>query len=432
MTNSEELRQTLFWFVDSVQGGYIGTYIRELELLENKKIDDEQVLKKRLKELLNHTTQYVPFYTSYRNWNSLYDFPIINKKILKNNFNDFLSSAYKINSLNTGQTSGSYGTPFNFYFTNQKKARKTAEIIHYNNKAGFKLGMNHAHIALRSKSPFELLLQNQIIIKPVGMGYEWSEHVWNIFKKKNLKVIIGYTSALLMLAEWLQTREKPDPYRPKIVIAIAEPLGLERRLYLEEQFGSTVISRYACTEAGLIAQERIDDRRFYVNNATHIFEVVALDDEKPVLPGETGRLLITDLYSHAMPLIRYDIGDIVTLSADPLNEHRVTVLDSVEGRSVELITSADGKKISPIVIDDVFDGLVDINRFQFIQKNKNSFVVRLIAKPTQDRDACIVTRLYSILGESVEIKFEYVDDLPTLPSGKRPYVINEMLINNTK
>jgi phenylacetate-CoA ligase len=432
MTNSEKLRQTLFWFADSVKGGYVGTYIRELELFDKKTIDDGPGLKKRLNGLLNHATQNVPFYASYRNWKSLYDFPIMNKKILKNNFNDFLSSAYKIDSLNTGQTSGSYGTPFTFYFTKQKKARKTAEIIHYNKKAGFELGMSHAHIALRTKSLFELFLQNQILIKPVGMGCEWSEHVWNIFKKKNIKVIIGYTSALLMLAEWLQTREKPDSYRPKVVIAIAEPLGLERRLYLEEQFGSTVISRYACTEAGLIAQERIDERRFYANNASLILEVVALNGEKPVIPGETGRLLITDLYSHAMPLIRYDIGDIVKLSADSLNEHRVTVFDSVEGRSVEIITSANGKKISPIAIDDVFDGLVDINRFQFIQKNNNSFVVRLIAKPVQNRDACIATRLQSILGKSISLKFEYVNDLPTLPSGKRPYVINEILSNNTK
>jgi phenylacetate-CoA ligase len=429
MTNSEKLRQTLFWVSDSVKGGYIGTYIREHELLENKKIDDEQVLKERLKELLNHTTQYVPFYTSYRNWDSLYDFPIINKKILKDNFNDFLSSAYKINSLNTGQTSGSYGTPFTFYFTKQKKARKTAEIIHYNEKIGFTLGMSHAHIALRKKTSFELFLQNQILIKPVGMGYEWSERVWNIFKRRNLKVIVGYTSALLMLAEWLQSQEKPDLYRPKVVIAIAEPLGLERRLYLEEQFRATVISRYACTEVGLIAQERIDDRRFYTNNASLFLEVVTLDDEKPVMLGETGRLLITDLYSYAMPLIRYDIGDIVKLSADSLNERRITVLDSVEGRSVEIITSSDGKKISPIAIDDVFDGLVDINRFQFIQKDLCNYLVRLIAKPVQDRDACIASRLHSILGKKVNIKFEYVNDLPTLPSGKRPYIINEVRSN---
>jgi phenylacetate-CoA ligase len=425
MTHSEKLRQTLFWFTDSVKGGYVSTYTRELELFDKKKIDDTPILKKRLTGLLNHAIQNVPFYASYRNWKSLYDFPIINKKILKNNFNNILSSAYKINSLITGQTSGSYGTPFTFYFTKQKKVRKTAEIIHYNKKAGFELGMNHAHIALRTKSSFELFLQNQILIKPVGMGYEWSECVWNIFKEKNLKVIIGYTSALLMLAEWLETREKPDSYRPKVVIAIAEPLGLERRLYLEEQFGSTVISRYACTEAGLIAQERIDDRRFYANNLSLILEVVSMESDKPVKPGETGRLLITDLYSHAMPLIRYDIGDIVKLSADSLNERRVTVLDSVEGRSVEIITSADGKMISPIAIDDVFDGLVDINRFQFIQKDKCNYLVRLIAKPVQDRDACIARRLHSLLGNNISVKYEYVNDIPTLPSGKRPYVINE-------
>ena len=159
MTNSEKLRQTLFWFADSVKGGYIGKYIRELELFDKKKIDIEPILKKRLDGLLNHAIHNVPFYASYRNWKSLYDFPIINKKILKNNFNDFLSSAYKINSLITGQTSGSYGTPFIFYFTKQKKARKTADIIHYNEKVVFKLGMNHTHIALRKKSSFELFFE---------------------------------------------------------------------------------------------------------------------------------------------------------------------------------------------------------------------------------------------------------------------------------
>jgi phenylacetate-CoA ligase len=168
-----------------------------------------------------------------------------------------------------------------------------------------------------------------------------------------------------------------------------------------------------------------------VNAARLIVEIVDPVTGKHVCPGERGKVLITDLYSDAMPLIRYDIGDIATLSDDPANESCVRILDNIEGRTVEVIFAPDGGYISPIAIDDVFGGMTGIHLFRFTQKSESKYEINLVTKDKDTYEEKILERLNHLLGPQASITFEYVDDIPPLPSGKRPFVVNEMLRKQT-
>jgi hypothetical protein len=68
---------------------------------------------------------------------------------------------------------------------------------------------------------------------------------------------------------------------------------------------------YACGElTAPIAFRFPDCGWFHVNSDAVIVEVVDLRSGEPVEEGTAGRIVVTDLLNTAMPIIRYDIGDV--------------------------------------------------------------------------------------------------------------------------
>src|SRR5690606_41195829 len=66
----------------------------------------------RLEDLIKHAKETVPFYMGLNEAHELSDFPIINKNLIRDNFDDFRSSKYLEEPLVAKYTSGSTGTPF--------------------------------------------------------------------------------------------------------------------------------------------------------------------------------------------------------------------------------------------------------------------------------------------------------------------------------
>jgi phenylacetate-CoA ligase len=287
--------------------------------------------------------------------------------------------------------------------------------------------MRHAHFASRKKSIIEQFRQNQIVIYPAKMDISWCKHTWKKLRRSGVKVIVGYPSALLFFGEYLCELKERNSFKPSVIIYIAEPLYHEHQRFLENVYGCSVVGRYAATETGVIACQKKTDHRYFVNTARLIVEIIDPITGKQVAPGERGRVLLTDLYSDAMPLIRYDIGDIATLSDDPANESGVRILDRIEGRAVETIIAPDGSYISPIAIDDVFDGFIGIHSFRFIQNTETEFEVELVTNEKYLYEQQLLDGFKRLLGPRANISFKYIDEIPPLASGKRPFIINEML-----
>jgi phenylacetate-CoA ligase len=90
----------------------------------------------------------------------------------------------------------------------------------------------------------------------------------------------------------------------------------------------------------------------------HLFEdlfvVELLRHGRPVAPGEIGRLAITDLINTAMPLIRYDVGDVGRLHTGPCPCGRKTARLEVLGRAQEVLAAPAGVLTASSVADTVF------------------------------------------------------------------------------
>ena len=379
----------------------------------------------RLNCILRHAVQTTEFYKPFQNYSSLQDFPVIQKSRVKENPERFLSSHYPLQSLKTSATSGSYGSPFVCYLTKSKKVRQLAEVIFFSELVGFRAGMKHVHIASREPSALHSVLLNQILKNPSVIDEQWLEDLKNKLSKGKIRFIVGYTSALTLFAEYCASNSVPaGRFNLKGIIAIAEPLPKARKNFLEKIFGCTVTSRYASMETGLLAQQLPGNNRFTVNTGSYFLEILRRDSDMPVQSGEPGRLVITDYFSHALPLIRYDIGDIGVSGSN--TNGGVEELESIEGRQVEMITKPDGSLISPMAIDDIMERYTSVDQFQFIQETADSYTLTLVVSNGETHRDEIYHRIQKLLGQGAHVNIEYVHSILSLSSGKRPFIVNKM------
>src|SRR5207244_11937336 len=91
----------------------------------------------------------------------------------------------------------------------------------------------------------------------------------------------------------------------------------------------------------------------HVNADGVLIEIVA--GGRPAPPGTPGAIVVTDLSNFAMPLIRYQIGDVGVLAdrACPCGRG-LPLLESIEGREADYVVTADGRLVSGISLTENF------------------------------------------------------------------------------
>ncbi len=139
-----------------------------------------------------------------------------------------------------------------------------------------------------------------------NLNEEVLEYFIDRFKKSPFQYINGYTSSILLLAQYcINNNQVLKNLCPtlKACIVTSEMLFPDDRITLEKGLGIPIINEYGASEVGLIAME--NSNNLFVLNNNNLFIEVVDDNNKSVLPGQTGRILITDLYNKAHPMIRY-------------------------------------------------------------------------------------------------------------------------------
>jgi phenylacetate-CoA ligase len=91
--------------------------------------------------------------------------------------------------------------------------------------------------------------------------------------------------------------------------AVSEPLTAGRRARVETTFGAPISISYGLNEIGVVASCCPEAGRYHVHDEHCLIEIVD-GDGQPSAPGEYGHMYVTSLTNYAMPLIRYDTGDI--------------------------------------------------------------------------------------------------------------------------
>jgi len=127
-------------------------------------------------------------------------------------------------------------------------------------------------------------------------------------------IVATYPSAAALLAEERMAGRLRAA--PREIWTGGEDLSAAMRHFVQQAFGCRVASSYGASEFLSMASE-CDRGRLHLNSDWVILEPVDAQG-RAVPPGEAGATtLLTNLANHLQPLIRYDLGDRVTLHAEP-------------------------------------------------------------------------------------------------------------------
>ena len=135
------------------------------------------------------------------------------------------------------------------------------------------------------------------------------------------------------------------------------------------------------------------------------------------------KIIGTNFTNPNFPLFRYDTGDLASDIDETVFPRKV---GHVDGRSEDIITLANGKKIGRL--DHIFKDAVFIDEAQIFQPNIHDLIVRVIRNKlwNSDSESFLLAEFYARLGREVTIKFEYPESLDRTKSGKLRFVISEV------
>ena len=419
----------MFWSADLAQGRPVYKHYKQIKNHFNHSIE-KKILQPELKNLLVHATLTTPFYKKLICFNSLSDFPVINKTIIRELFNDFLSGKFYHVKLIPIVTSGSTGTPFRIFQDKNKKYRNYADTIFFARLAGYEIGHKLLYLKIWAKQK----MKNQLVywlqnIQPVDVIKLDDQQIQAIIKEMESNNsnygILGYSSALELVCRFLE-KYNHNKIKTNIqsIITISESLNEYTKITLEKHFGMMAVSRYSNLENGIIAQQQTNNSsRFLVNTASYYVEILKLESDKPANEGELGRIVITDLYNYALPMIRYDTGDIGALEYDKLFPNRL-YLSLVEGRKLDMLFDTKGNLVSSFIMYKNMWQYTDIKQYQLIQEGAKEYKFKINADSSFNSEAKLVNEFKTYLGEDAVFEVEYVSEIPLLNSGKRKKLVN--------
>lgn len=370
--------------------------------------------------VLKNATLHSEFYKSYDNFKSIQDFPLVDKEILKQNWDKVLVPEYKNRTDNKEKhTSGSTGTPFQVIWDHRKHCRMIADAKFWATQGGCESHERIVCLVVEKKKHYVPMdKQKRDNVYTINCGYFDDESIAQLLEEVasfRPRCIIGYSSMWDAIANYIY-EGKAGVCKMNLYSIMAEAEGLKERTreILSNYFKCPVYSRYGNEECGTLAQEDGSGHGHIVNTASYYFEVLKMDKDEPAEDGEIGRVVITDLFNYAFPIIRYENGDLAVRETLP-DGH--VYLKDVVGRKVDMLYTTDGKMVNWLRALIFIKEFNDIKQFQIIQEDYNHFVWVLNTKNHTYEDI-IVKESKDVFGQDAEFTFRYVDEITKLASGK--------------
>jgi len=392
----------------------------------------------RLSRVLHRAATRVPYYREQwarrrRNgdrasWEYLENWPVLEKEDLRRDAQSFVADDCDRSRMFHVHTSGTTGKPLDmwhckatarsWYALFEARCRRWNGLSR-NDRWAILGGQLITPVATR-RPPFWVwnMALNQLYMSSYHLASDLIANYADALKRYQIRYLYGYTSALYELALHMIEADRRD-IEMSVVLTNAEPVFDYQRRAIEEAFHCPVIETYGMAEmaAGASACS---------GGAMHLWpEVARLETIQHTEGSASSELVSTGLLNPDMPLIRYRVGDRVSLSnAQHACEcgRGLPVLESIEGRSDDILYTSDGRRIGRL--DPVFKVDLPVKEAQIVQEALDVVRVRYVPASgfTRASGLSIVERLQARMGD-VRVILEEVESLPRGANGKFRAVI---------
>ncbi|PLW81528.1 capsule biosynthesis protein CapK [Kineobactrum sediminis] len=333
-------------------------------------------------------------------------------------------------------TGGSSGEPLIFYLGNERVSHDVAAKRRATRWWGVDLG--DPEIVVWG-SPIELgsqdrvrLLRDKLFRTELLSAFEMSEANLTKFVQRiqqlRPKMLFGYPSSLALIADFALARGLAlNTLGIKVAFVTSERLYDHQRERIEQAFGCPVANGYGGRDAGFIAHA-CPEGSLHITAEDMVVEIV--DGDGRVLPaGEQGEIVVTHLFTSEFPFVRYRTGDVGTLGGQPCPCGRgLPVLASVEGRTTDFVTAADGTILHGLALIYVLRDMPGVANFRIVQESLTLTRVEVVPRDvlTELMVAEIHRGLQARLGQEVTIEMRQVEAIAREQSGKFRYVVSKV------
>jgi phenylacetate-CoA ligase len=198
-------------------------------------------------------------------------------------------------------------------------------------------------------------------------------------------------------------------------------LSDEIRTLCESAFRAQIADTYGSEEVDHIAAQCPDCGEYHISAEANVLEVLR-EDGSMAKTGEIGRVVVTSLYNYAMPLIRYELGDLVEVGSTPSTCGRgLPTLRRILGRDRNLFRFRDGSAAFPVLPKFQLQNFISFKQMQLVQTEFERIEIRYVPdlQSVGSIDLAAVTQQFrSVLKQPVEVALVPVEAIPRTRTGK--------------
>ncbi|MFX1519741.1 MAG: phenylacetate--CoA ligase family protein [Promethearchaeota archaeon] len=400
----------------------------------------------QLKEILTHSYKNVLFYfhrlksaniinsDGYVNLGEFNRIPLLKKDNVRNHRDKLTSKDILRRKWRYNKTSGSIGEPLKVIQDNlEKKWKNATQRYYYEHLIGideiaakkimfsYLEGLFENNIRFRQKANH--WLKNAKYLDVFRMKETDMEHYIKKINSEKPDLIECVPSILFELSRYIERKGKAI-YQPKVIVCTSEKLHEHMRETIENVFGTKLYDFYGSRECHALAGECKAGLLHIFTFNNHI--EVLNEQNHPVKEGEIGKVVVTPLHNYAMPLIRYEIGDMAILGPKRCKcGSSLPTLKEVVGRSRDFFIKDDGTLIpAGMIFIYLFKLREWIKAFQVVQEDYLKIRISVVPhgsiNDVEKRE--IEQKIKEVMGTDCYIIWEIVDEIPRSQRGKYFYI----------
>jgi phenylacetate-CoA ligase len=141
-------------------------------------------------------------------------------------------------------------------------------------------------------------------------------------------------------------------------------------------------------------------------------------------------LISTSFGNPALPLLRYDTGDLVEVDSenDCSCGMKHTAIKSIRGRAQEFLVGRRGERISVAALNSHTDAFDQVERFRYVQNEPGKAVLEIVRSNrfTPEDELKIAREARLRTNGNIDLAIEHVDAIPLTKAGKFSFVVNRV------
>jgi len=427
-------------------GGKHHDFVKELEETEKYTAAELRELQnERLRMMISHCYRHVPFYAEWMRDHKLRPddiacvedlskMPIVTKDMVKAAPERFRDQMTKRSRVFVDHTSGTTGSPIEVWvdldalryeYALQERSRSWAGIESGGKKATFSsriiVPINQTRPPFWRWNPAARQMLFSVYHISWSTAAAYAAQLCDLAPNE----IRGYPSAIYFLATLIRDLDLPHP-TVEAVRTDSEKLFAYQRKTIEQVFNCKVYDWYGLVER-VIFGAQCESMSYHLFDEIGYVEI--LPNDSAASGDNEGRLVCTSLLNYAMPLIRYEVGDLVVPAAGlcGCGRHHTRVAE-ITGRTDQVLTTPDGRQVGQAALSTALYTVPTVRECQIVQTSVSDITVIVVpsksySQPDEDE---LVRQLRARIGDDIVIHVQLAESIERGANAKYCLVRSEI------